>query len=102
EDGIRDLTVLEFRRVLFRSDVLELHGAAKVPHWNRDQIARMLGRAQNSVHLYEGHVGGAFGVRGELYPEDVLACAAALEFRRPEIGRASCRERVESSGVGDS
>ena len=24
-------------------DVLELHGAAKVPHWNRDQIARMLG-----------------------------------------------------------
>ena len=26
-------------------DVLELHGAAKVPHWNRDSIARMLGRA---------------------------------------------------------
>ena len=25
-------------------DMLELHGAAKVPHWNRDQIARMLGR----------------------------------------------------------
>src|SRR5205085_2605270 len=52
-------------------DVLELHGAAKVPHWNRDQIARMLGRAPSSVHLYEGHVGGGFGVRGELYPEDV-------------------------------
>ena len=49
-------------------DVLELHGAAKVPHWNRDQIARMLGRAPASVHLYEGHVGGGFGVRGELYP----------------------------------
>jgi len=64
-------------------DVLELHGAAKVPHWNRDQIARMLGRAPSSVHLYEGHVGGGFGVRGELYPEDVLACAAALRMRRP-------------------
>ena len=25
-------------------DVLELHGAAKVPHWNRDTIARMLKR----------------------------------------------------------
>ena len=25
-------------------DVLEMHGAAKVPHWNRDQIAKMLGR----------------------------------------------------------
>jgi aerobic carbon-monoxide dehydrogenase large subunit len=64
-------------------DVLELHGAAKVPHWNRDQIARMLGRAPSSVHLYEGHVGGGFGIRGELYPEDVLVCVAALRFGRP-------------------
>ena len=64
-------------------DVLELHGAAKVLHWNRDQLARMLGRSPSSVHLYEGHVGGGFGIRGELYPEDVLACAAALRLRRP-------------------
>ena len=64
-------------------DVLEMHGAAKVPHWNRDTLARMLGRARDSVQLYESHVGGGFGIRGELYPEDVLACAAALKFRRP-------------------
>jgi len=64
-------------------DVLELHGAAKVPHWNRDQIARMLGRTPASVQLYEGHVGGGFGIRGELYPEDILVCAAALRFGRP-------------------
>ncbi len=64
-------------------DVLELYGAAKVPHWNRDQIARMLGRAPSSVHLFEGHVGGGFGIRGELYPEDVLVCAAALRLGRP-------------------
>jgi carbon-monoxide dehydrogenase large subunit/6-hydroxypseudooxynicotine dehydrogenase subunit gamma len=64
-------------------DVLEMHGAAKVPHWNRDQIARMLGRDPSSVHLYEGHVGGGFGIRGELYPEDVLVCLAALRLGRP-------------------
>ena len=64
-------------------DMLEMHGAAKVPHWNRDQIARMLGRDRKSVNLYEGHVGGGFGVRGELYPEDVLVCAAALRLGRP-------------------
>ena len=64
-------------------DVLELHGAAKVPHWNRDQVARMLGRAPASVQLYEGHVGGGFGIRGELYPEDLLVCVAALAFGRP-------------------
>ena len=64
-------------------DMLELHGAAKVPHWNRDQLARMLGRAPSSMNLYEGHVGGGFGIRGELYPEDVLVCAAALRMQRP-------------------
>jgi CO/xanthine dehydrogenase Mo-binding subunit len=64
-------------------DTLELHGAAKVPHWNRDAIAQMLGRPKDSVQLYEGHVGGGFGIRGEIYPEDVLVCAAALKFRRP-------------------
>jgi CO/xanthine dehydrogenase Mo-binding subunit len=64
-------------------DILELHGAAKVPHWNRDAIARMLGRAPSSVHLHEGHVGGGFGIRGELYPEDVLVCLAAVRLGVP-------------------
>lgn len=64
-------------------DVLELHGTAKKQHWNRDEIARLLGRPSNSVHLFEGHVGGGFGVRGELYPEDLLVCAAALRLDRP-------------------
>jgi aerobic carbon-monoxide dehydrogenase large subunit len=64
-------------------DLLELHGAAKVPHWNRDTIAQMLGRNKGSVQLYEGHVGGGFGIRGEIYPEDILVCAAALKFKRP-------------------
>ncbi|HUP93295.1 MAG TPA: xanthine dehydrogenase family protein molybdopterin-binding subunit [Burkholderiales bacterium] len=64
-------------------DVLELHGAAKRPHPNRDLLARMLGRSLSSVHLYECHIGGGFGVRGEIYPEDVLVCAAALRLGRP-------------------
>lgn len=65
------------------SDTLELHGTAKKQHWNRDEIARLLGRAPQSVHLFEGHVGGGFGVRGELYPEDLLVCLGALRLGRP-------------------
>ncbi len=64
-------------------DILELHGAAKVPHRNRDLLARWLGRSSSSVHLFEGHVGGGFGVRGELYPEDLLVCVAAMRLGRP-------------------
>src|SRR3954447_12679714 len=64
-------------------DVLELHGAAKVPHRNREQIAKILSRPLASVHLFEGDVGGGFGVRGELYPDEVLTCVGALRLRRP-------------------
>ncbi|HYM18885.1 MAG TPA: xanthine dehydrogenase family protein molybdopterin-binding subunit [Micropepsaceae bacterium] len=65
------------------NDVLELYGAAKVPHRTRDNLARILGRSPQSVHLKEGHTGGGFGIRGELYPEDVLVSLAALKFKRP-------------------
>ncbi len=64
-------------------DVLELHGATKRPHFNRDQMAAALGRAPSSVQFYEGQIGGGFGVRGELYPEEYLVCAAALRLGRP-------------------
>ncbi len=78
---------LETRGAVARYDaarnVLELYGAAKVPHRTRDNLARTLGRTPESIHLKEGHVGGGFGIRGELYPEDVLAAAAALRFSRP-------------------
>jgi len=64
-------------------DILELHGAAKVPHRIRDLLALMLRRAPSSIHVHESHVGGGFGVRGELYPEDVLVCVAAMRLGRP-------------------
>jgi CO/xanthine dehydrogenase Mo-binding subunit len=70
-------------RYVAAHDVLELHGTAKKQHWNRDEIARLLGRPPTGVHLFEGHVGGGFGVRGELYPEDLLVCLAALRLGRP-------------------
>jgi len=64
-------------------DILELHGAAKVPHRNRDLLAHMLKRPPSSIHVHESHVGGGFGIRGELYPEDVLICIAAMRLGRP-------------------
>ena len=78
---------LETRGVIARldtvRDILEMHGAAKVPHRTRDLLAKILSRSPSSVHLFEGHTGGGFGIRGELYPEDVLACLAALRLGRP-------------------
>ncbi len=64
-------------------DVIELWGAAKVPHRNRDALAAFLDRPVHSIHLHECHVGGGFGIRGELYPEDFLVLVASQRLGRP-------------------
>ncbi len=78
---------LETRGAIGRYDasrgILELHGAAKVPHRNQELLSRMLGIPPSAIHVHESHVGGGFGIRGELYPEDVLVCVAAKRFKRP-------------------
>ncbi len=78
---------LETRGAIGRFDasrgILELHGAAKVPHRNQELLSRMLGIPPSAVHVHESHVGGGFGIRGEIYPEDVLVCVAAKRFKRP-------------------
>ena len=78
---------LETRGAIGRYDaargILELHGAAKVPHRNQELLARMLDLPPSAIAVHESHVGGGFGVRGELYPEDVLVCVAAKRFNRP-------------------
>lgn len=78
---------LECRGGLARVDpdtgILEFYGATKRPHPNRDLIARTLGIDPAKINLFEGNVGGGFGIRGELYPDDFLLCAAALRIGRP-------------------
>jgi len=78
---------LEARGAIGRFDasrnLLELHGAAKVPHRIKELLSRMLGLTPSSIQVHEAHVGGGFGIRGELYPEDVLVCVASMRLGRP-------------------
>ena len=77
---------METRGLLARpvaSGGVELYGIAKVPHYNCATIADMLSLAPGQVVGREGHVGGGFGIRGELYPEDLLVTYAALKLDRP-------------------
>jgi aerobic carbon-monoxide dehydrogenase large subunit len=62
---------------------LTVWGAAKVPHFNRSVLARLLGLAEERVRLVECSVGGGFGVRGEFYPEDYLVPWLTLRLGRP-------------------
>ncbi len=70
-------------RYIAASDTLELYGGPDKQHLKREEIARLLNRPLPSVQLCDGHTGGGFGARGELYPEDLLACLGALRLGRP-------------------
>ena len=78
---------METRGLIARPDpdsgILELHGASKVPHYTCAAISAMLDLEPPSVVGRECSVGGGFGIRGELYPEDVLVAWAALRLNRP-------------------
>jgi len=56
---------------------MTVHGATKVPFFNRRLLAAMLRLPECSVDLIEVDVGGGFGARGEFYPEDFLIPFAA-------------------------
>src|SRR5216683_5041440 len=78
---------MEPRGVLAEWDAVQgrmtVLGAAKVPFFNRDTLAAMLGLAPTDVDLIENDVGGGFGARGEFYPEDFLIPFAARHTGRP-------------------
>ena len=61
---------------------MTLYGAAKVP-FHRRILARFLGLPEQNVICIENDVGGAFGTRGEFYPEDFLIPFAARLTGRP-------------------
>ncbi len=78
---------LETRGLLAELDAatgrLDVWGAAKVKHFNRRALAELLELPVERVRLLELAIGGGFGVRGELYPEDLVIPWLALTLRQP-------------------
>jgi aerobic carbon-monoxide dehydrogenase large subunit len=66
-----------------RGGELHLIGSTKCIHINRTILAPIFGIPLGALRLTEVDVGGGFGVRGELYPEDILVPLAAMKLGRP-------------------
>jgi carbon-monoxide dehydrogenase large subunit len=66
-----------------RGGELHLIGSTKCIHINRTILAKLFDIPVGALRLTEVDVGGGFGVRGELYPEDILIPLAAMKVGRP-------------------
>ena len=65
------------------SGVLEVWSSTQVPFAVRTAIADILELPEERVRVRTPDVGGGFGVKGHVYPEDVLIPAVARHLQRP-------------------
>ena len=78
---------LETRGILADYDPSEqrltVHQSHQTPHQQQDLYARLLGLPEHKVRVVCPDVGGAFGLKHHLYPDELAACAAAVLLGRP-------------------
>ncbi len=79
---------------------LTVWASTQVPHSLRDAIAEQLGMAQDRVRVIAPRVGGGFGTKIALYPEDLLAPFLARRFERPVRWVATRREDLQATSHG--
>jgi aerobic carbon-monoxide dehydrogenase large subunit len=66
-----------------RTDSVTIWSATQVVHWVRREAATMLGLPEARVRCLALDVGGGFGVKGHVYPEDLLIPFLAQRLGRP-------------------
>jgi carbon-monoxide dehydrogenase large subunit len=62
---------------------LEVRLPTQRPHGARNWLAAVLGLPADRIHVIAGDVGGGFGAKGPLYPDQVAVIWAALTLGRP-------------------
>lgn len=90
---------LETRSILAefepRERSLTVHQSHQCPAQQQDIYARLLGLAENKVRVVCPDVGGAFGIKQQLYGDEIAVCVLSMMLGRPVKFVA---DRLESFG----
>ena len=62
---------------------LTVWSSTQAPHWLRDALVRCFGLSEGRLRVVAPDVGGGFGVKSMVYPEELLVAALALQLGRP-------------------
>ena len=66
-----------------RLDEVVVQASTQTPHTMRVALAEMLGLDERQVRVVAPDVGGGFGPKARLYPEEIILAALALELDHP-------------------
>jgi aerobic carbon-monoxide dehydrogenase large subunit len=80
------------------SGVLVVSSSTQSPYTLRDVVATALGLPVEEVRVVVPDVGGGFGPKGPIYPEEILVAAAAHRLGRPVKWIESRRESLACMG----
>jgi aerobic carbon-monoxide dehydrogenase large subunit len=71
--------------------------STQVPHLARSLIARCLRLPEDAIHVITPEVGGGFGLKAHVFPEEVVVAALALRLQRPVRWVEDRRENLLAS-----
>ncbi len=81
-------------------DCATIWHSTQTPHRTRSELAAMLSIDPARLRVIAQHVGGAFGMKGSLYPEEVFVVWASFKHRRSVRWIASRSEEFLSATQG--
>jgi aerobic carbon-monoxide dehydrogenase large subunit len=76
---------------------LTLWSSTQIPHLLRTQIASMLNFPETLVHVVTPEVGGGFGTKLNVYPEEALVAYLAIQLGKPVKWTESRRENFQAT-----
>ena len=79
---------------------VELWTSSQIPHAVAGALGLMFGIASNKVRVVAPEVGGGFGVKLNVYPDETLVCFASKQLGRPVRWTETRREAAVSSTQG--
>ena len=83
-----------------KTNILTVWSSTQMPHLVRRQIAAQLGLPEESVRVIAPDIGGGFGPKVFVYPEEILVPFLALQLGRPVKWIEDRREHFISTAHG--
>ena len=80
-----------------RLDQLVMHSATQMPHINRAGLSECLGIDQGSIRVISPDVGGGFGYKGILLPEEICLAWLCRKLGRPVRWIEDRREQLSAN-----
>jgi carbon-monoxide dehydrogenase large subunit len=76
---------------------LTLYSATQIPHLVRSKAAEILGLPEHRLRVISPDVGGGFGAKAQLFPEEIVVCLLAMRLGRPVKWIEDSREHLMAS-----